>query len=476
LTTDPALYRLLVPDAPLHRRTERDRRPAPEIAPRARAGALLRGTAARPGLQRPSLVSSFRDRIDTILFAFPNYGVSQPALAEAYQSVVRALRVGTRFVVVHHKSGGRHVKKWFDSAGHPAANVTFVPLPDYVSFTDWAEDAYVALTEDSGARTYLMEPWEFPRAGDALLAEAIQEVTDIQAAQAPLIFQGGNCLVGDEFWLMGKDYFADSLSLVASDRAPVEKPDRKSPAAFLRRLFKDYVDADRKLVVLGTAKEIAVREYYGTREGRQFFLDLASGGTGLFQPIFHIDMFVTLVGWNARREFQVLVGSPAMADEMLGTTSPFALDDVYDTLAKALAREGFEVTRNPLVHRPTIAQTTTVARLRDLATTATNEALLDAVKELEALGARDSTKVNVRDWHHVTWNNCLVENTETVGRHVYLPTFGHRPNGDLKTIDVHMKKLWTSLGFTVHPLADFNEFARRQGVVHCIKKYLRRGP
>jgi hypothetical protein len=187
-------------------------------------------------------------------------------------------------------------------------------------------------------------------------------------------------------------------------------------------------------------------------------------------------MFVTLVGWNARREFQVLVGSPAMADDMLGTMSPFALDDVYDALAKALMREGFEVTRNPLVHRPTIAQTTTLKALRDMAATAADAALLDAVKELEALGAKDSTKVGVRDWHHVTWNNCLVENTETIGRHVYLPTFGHGRNRDLKKIDAHMQKLWTSLGFTVHPLADFNEFARRQGVVHCIKKYLRRAP
>jgi hypothetical protein len=475
LTTDPALYRLLVPHAPLHRRTERDRRPAP-AGPRARAGALLRGRAATPGLQRPSLVSSFRDRIDTILFAFPNYGVSQPALAEAYESVVRALRVGTRFVVVHHKSGGRHVRKWFDAAGHPASNVTFVPLPDYVNFTDWAEDAYVALTDGSEGRTYLMEPWEFPRAGDALLAEAVQDFGVVEAAQAPLIFQGGNCLVGDEFWLLGKDYFADSLSLVTSDRAPVEKPDRKSPEAFLRRLFKDYVDAERKLIVLGTSKEIPVREYYGTREGRQFFLDLAAGGTGLFQPIFHIDMFVTLVGWNARREFQVLVGSPAMADEMLGTTSPYSLDDVYDGLARALTREGFEVTRNPLVHRSTVAQTTTLGRLRDMAAQSADAGLLDAVTELETLGARDATRVGVRDWHHVTWNNCLVENTESVGRHVYLPTFGYGRNGDLKKIDAYMNKLWTSLGFTVHRLADFNEFARRQGVVHCIKKYLRRAP
>jgi hypothetical protein len=42
-------------------------------------------------------------------------------------------------------------------------------------------------------------------------------------------------------------------------------------------------------------------------------------------------------------------------------------------------------------------------------------------------------------------------------------------------IDRHMAQLWEGLGFEVHLLGDFNSFARRQGVVHCIKKYLRRG-
>ena len=42
-------------------------------------------------------------------------------------------------------------------------------------------------------------------------------------------------------------------------------------------------------------------------------------------------------------------------------------------------------------------------------------------------------------------------------------------------IKAFFARLWEGLGFDVHSLADFNSFARRQGVVHCIKKYLRRG-
>jgi len=41
--------------------------------------------------------------------------------------------------------------------------------------------------------------------------------------------------------------------------------------------------------------------------------------------------------------------------------------------------------------------------------------------------------------------------------------------------DDEMDRLWTGMGFSVVRLADFNAFASRQGVVHCIKKYLRRG-
>ncbi len=83
--------------------------------------------------------------------------------------------------------------------------------------------------------------------------------------------------------------------------------------------------------------------------------------------------------------------------------------------------------------------------------------------------------MRVRTWHHVTWNNCLVEHSAPAGRHVYLPTFGHGANADLAAVDDHMTRLWEGLGFEVHRLADFSAFAARQGVVHCIKKYLRRG-
>jgi hypothetical protein len=168
--------------------------------------------------------------------------VSDSDLVAAYKSLIAALRTGTQFIVIHHESVKNAVELWFDAVTHPAANITFISFRDYVSFTDWAEDAYVALLDAADGTSYLMEPWSFPRAGDALIAESVQDFSDITATQAPLIFQGGNCLIGSDFWLLGKDYFADSVALTQDSRPPVITPGGTTPESFVNRLFTDYLD------------------------------------------------------------------------------------------------------------------------------------------------------------------------------------------------------------------------------------------
>ncbi|MFD4637939.1 hypothetical protein ACFWN2_11530 [Lentzea sp. NPDC058436] len=462
-----AAFRFLVPDAPQYRRTDGDRVPA--LAP-SRIGVLnqLRTT---PGIARPSLVSSWSGSIDRLLLAFPSYGVHTPELAAGYRSVIGALRPGTGFVVVHHESDRETVEGWFTEAGHSAQ---YVPMPDYVDFTDWAEDGYLALTDQGEAGTYLLEPWSFLRSGDSLIADAVEEFGPVRATQAPLVFQGGNCLIGDDFWLLGTDYFLDTLELVQSGELPISVPPGRTAVEFVRELFRRHVDSDRELVLVGTKRPLGLKAYYATTEGAEFYLDIPGGGVGDVQPIFHIDMFVTLAGPVDGR-FRVLVGSPALADATLGTRSPYGLQNAYDEIAADFAARGFDVVRNPLVHRPHISQQLTFAALQSFAGTPDGAELREVVSEFTKAGATPDTTINVRSWHHITWNNCLVENSADEGRHVYLPTFGHGEHTDLAAIDDEMERLWSGMGFTVHRLADFNAFASRQGVVHCIKKYLERG-
>ncbi|GAA1469918.1 hypothetical protein [Microbacterium thalassium] len=426
---------------------------------------------SRPGLQEPSLIPSADGAIAEILLVLPDWAVTRPEFAQGYRSVIGELRRGTRFVVVHQDELDL-ISGWFTAAGHHLDQVTFVPVPGYVSLTDWAEDAYVALQDSDSPQTILMEPWTFARSGDALIAQYVQDFAGIPASQAPLIFQGGNILIGDSFWLLGRDYVAESAELLDSPRPPVKAPGQ-SIAETLRNLFNQYLDANRELLTLGTSRPIPLREYYATRSERGYTLDAPSGGVGAFQPIFHIDMFVTLLGRGEDGAYEVTVGSPRLADEVLGTVSPYALDDVYDAIAGALASAGMTVSRNPLVHRPTFVETRTLSEVDEAAAKRDSEDLRLAAAELRRLGAAADDVIHVRDWHHITWNNCLVENSESVGKHVYMPTYG-ASNPDLAPIDDEMEQWWTSRGFTVHRLADFSSFAERQGVVHCIKKYLAR--
>ena len=139
-----------------------------------------------------------------------------------------------------------------------------------------------------------MEPWEFPRSGDALIADAVSDSLPIRTQQAPLIFQGGNCLVGDSFWLLGRDYFADTLTVL--ERHPAARRGaghRVAAATSPPGCSPTTSDRERRLILVGTPREIPLRDFRGLREGDDYFLDIATDGAGTFQPIFHIDMFIT---------------------------------------------------------------------------------------------------------------------------------------------------------------------------------------
>jgi hypothetical protein len=468
-----SVYRKLHPNAPRSRRTEKDIRTAADADSFAMRRKLRPVT---PGLQSPRLISSFQGTIERILLTLPESVLSDARLEQGYRSVIRSLRQGTNFIVVHSKSHIETIRQWFTDAGHPGQNIIFVPLDDYVKFTDWAEDAYVALSDDADGSSYLMEPWEFPRAGDALIADAVEEHSDISASQAPLIFQGGNCLIGDDFWFLGRDYMADTVGLFDGGNPPVELPDGMSGIDFARRLFSDYVDKNRKLILIGTEKPIPLKQAYGLREGARFLLDVPAEGVGTYQPIFHIDMFISLVGRQGRDKFTVLVGDPGFGEKMTGDPAPYGLATVYDAIAEDLRKQGFDVLRNPLVHWRQETSRPSYAELLDMSRGPDGDWIVEAVKDLGRLGAKDDTPITVRVWHHITWNNCLVEAESSDGSHVYLPTFGHGQAAKLKVVDDAVKSLWEeNLGFTTHMLDDFNAFAERQGVVHCIKKYVRRG-
>lgn len=389
-----------------------------------------------PRPARPTLVSSADGAIERLLLTIPAYAVHFAVLAEAYRDLLHRLDAAVDVVALTHESVREEVADWLSDPGRPDSTV--IAAPDHLNFSVWAEDGYVVITDAAGADTYLLEPFSFPRYGDSLVADFVSNATDLASTQAPLYFQGGNVLTGDDFFLIGADYPARSRAYI-SDGIVTPQPG-ETPAALVRRLYREYLDSQRDLVYVGATIPVPEERERRFRLDGQEWTELLYVGNepGTAQPLFHIDMFITLAGRGADGRYRLLVGDPRLAAEILGEpVRPHAMAEVFDNIARTLQRGGFEVRRNalPLVYV-------------------------------------DDEQTRLRLWYFATSNNALVATAPEPT--VYLPTYGHGSWEALTATDDANRVVWEELGFRPVPLGDFHPFAENLGAVHCITKYLRR--
>jgi hypothetical protein len=315
-----------------------------------------------------------------------------------------------------------------------------VEAPEYVQFLVWAEDPYVVVEDASIKRraTYLLEPFTFRRVSDAVIADIVSDATYIRSFQSPLYFQGGNVLIGDDFTLIGADYPANTLALV-EQTGHIRVPDDIEAAEYVHQLYQQTFDPKRRLIYVGTTLPVPQETSRQIMINGERWEEVIYVGTGEAQPIFHIDMFISLAGRGRSDKYRLLVGSPRMADEILNQAPlPHAMAAIFDDMARTLSQQDFEVIRNPL-----------------------------------PLTYLDDPQAKVRMWYFATANNCLVQ-IDGQDKRVWLPTYGHGAWSNLKAIDKANKRIWQKLGFNVTELADFHPFAQNLGSVHCIKKYLER--
>lgn len=166
----------------------------------------------------------------------------------------------------------------------------------------------------------------------------------------------------------------------------------------------------------------------------------AGNAPGTRQPLFHLDMFITLAGRGEGGRYRLLVGDPREAARISRTPlRPQAMAEVFDDIARQLAEQGFDVHRNPL-----------------------------------PLVYADDEQRRLRRWYFATSNNALVHRPKDGAATVFLPTYGHGAFPELEATDAANENLWRSLGYDVVRLGDFHAFAVNLGAVHCIKKYLDR--
>lgn len=397
-----------------------------------------------PAAVEPRLISSAHGEITQILLTIPAYAVHSAAglpnpLSSTYRDLLAKLPHGIRTIVVTHEAVAAEVESWLAEAGL-LERALVIAAPDHLNFSVWAEDGYVVVEDTRSARRYLLEPYEFPRFGDSLIADLVRNHSELLGNQAPLYFQGGNVLVGDRFFLIGADYPANTLRRYLN-RVIVPAPG-ETPAATVHRLYRDYLDTGRELVYVGTTIPVPSEQRRPiTIDGEQWTeLIYFGNAAGTVQPVFHIDMFISLAGRDNDGAYQVLVGSPRLAADVLQVPLwPHSMQDAFDNIAQGLQRQGFKVIRNPL-----------------------------------PLTYMDDPESQVRTWYFATANNALVQISGKADRRVWLPTYGHGDWTALQETDRANRDIWTDLGFSVTLLGDFHPFAENLGAVHCIKKYLDR--
>lgn len=426
------------PSAALIKRNSRDFTRAAGLEKAIAKSALLDTESIM--LPDPSLISSAHGRIEEILLTIPAYAINggnQNPYWMALSDLIKKLPGYTKFIITIHESAKQAFENWLGAELLDMNRFRISALPDHLNFTVWAEDAYVI--SKNGSKTYFVEPFSFPRYADSLIADSVNNFSEYELTQAPLYFQGGNVLIGDDFFLIGEDYPNNSLDYVGNVIAPAAG---ESDENLVKRLYNKYLDKNRNLMYVGSKQPVpseVVREIFINGEKWNEIIYFGNH-EGTVQPLFHIDMFITLAGKDGSGKYIVLVGDPKSAYQILGEPVPeTAMVEVFDSIALQFAENNFKVIRNPI-----------------------------------PLVYMDDTVRKERIWYFATSNNALVEIYGGTKR-VFLPTYGHGNWTELVATDNRNKEIWESLGFTVVQLGDFHPFAENLGALHCIKKYLKRG-
>ncbi|MGI2905489.1 hypothetical protein [Tolypothrix sp. VBCCA 56010] len=415
-----------------------------------------------PKPQQPKLVSSSEGKIAAMLLTIPAEG-TEAEFKAIYRKLLKTLPKDTRFVCLTNSGSKTVVENWLKDYNRDKTSLV-IETPDYVGFSIWAQDAY-AMSATKDQKTYFIEPLSFLRYADAVISDYVTNATNIKNFQVPLYFQGGNILVGDDFWLIGIDYPTKTLQYI--ENAIFPDPGEK-PEDLVKRLFKENLDVSRELIYVGSPIPVPAEDIVLVEEDGQYFIDLVFQGNeeGTAQPLFHIDMFLTLLGRNASGKYQILVGDPSIAPTLPSSSAAaYSMQNVFDAIANVLESKGFSVIRNPLPLTFTKEKTTI-----DNLNRPEDKKLYEIYLKLQAAGL---TEVELRSWYFATANNALVEITPSSKR-VWLPTYGYDEQSYLKDSDNDNQKIWQNLGFEVTMLPNCNSLARGLGAVHCIQKYIER--
>ncbi len=279
--------------------------------------------------------------------------------------------------------------------------------------TSWACDLFLAGEDVDGSEALLATP-SIERREDNRLPGLLADHGRQSLVYASEPFEGGNFLISENHAFVGAD-------------SPV---------------IAELEQGDREIVVISAADcpaELRLSAHRGDEKWEQIFHYYNKPETR--QPIFHIDMFITLAGPGADGRERIMIGDPALAAEIIDVPlHPLALAEQFNAIAEDLTARDFDVIRNPM---PMIYM--------------------------------DDVENQKRTWFYASSNNVLVQRTDGDGDIVWLPEYGHDNWPELAKTDAANRDIWENLGYEVRMISDGQRLAENLGGLHCLTNVLKRG-
>ena len=293
-----------------------------------------------------------------------------------------------------------------------SAVIDVIPAPPGAALWPWAQDRVTAFRNADGSTSVLRS--DDP---DDHTAEAAGRARGVSGSVALDLRQpGGNILVDGKVCFVGADLGEAVIDTSRAIEVIACQPlQRRGPIRF----------------------EMAPGDLTWRQD-----VDRCIAADGSRQPVFHIDMFMTLAGAGPDGTQRVLLGDPVWASELIGLPLPEGFPvKAFAQIEYGLRLRGYDVLRNPL---PFVYF--------------------------------DNAQAKLREWFYASANNCWVECMgEAGGCRVFLPEYGFGPWPELKATDDANAAVWEGLGFKVVRGGDFLPLADQLGSLNCVTRILERG-
>jgi len=394
--------------------------PRPDGSRRRRPSALAEG--------RRELQSTARGDLAQVVIVLPSHffvawndEAQRVALLSSYAKLLATLPESCEVVAVLDASNpARLILAQQFLTTHRPSGAKLMPLPLALGPTQWVRDPFCTVLLSGTPQ--LVEPAEFikERPTDWGLADLLGPALGLVVEQGDNIFAGGNVLAGKDHVFVGAD---------SADRI-VRMMGESEEGAVTRAFTELEKNGSRTPIVVGTKTQVPNETKPPILQSDRTKHIYHVGNESSRQPIFHIDMFMTLAVRSDDTDVVVL-GRPALAREHMPDAWPIdaELDKELQEIATTLRAQGIDVLEIPMP--------------------------IFGVREAKMLIA----------FYYAPYSNALVETGSS--RRVWLPQFSSTWAA-VQTIDDIVAATWRDeLGYEVIPIPGCTTFASSPGGLHC---------